>query len=372
MSVSLTYTPELQQPEDGGDDDLWGLLLISIISAWDRHFGGLAQHDISAGDWTLDETEAQCGRIYITGNPSATRSVILPAIDRTYLVSNFSTAASGQVLLSCGAGGDIAIPNGCSQVITCYSVTGEINPISAPFGREGGTPDFIRRIGQGWNSPGMYFEGDGNVGFSRPAAGQVDLHLDTSQQGPGLRFFGSANGDLSESISGIAFRAAGGFATSVTVSEDGNIRFGTAGTQRALIGAGLAVGAANGPAGAGTVNADGYYRKGTLIPIARQYQRTGLSAAPNAYASFAHGQSSAPLHVFVRLDCVAPDRGYVAGDRVMVDGAGANACIIAGGNTTQVFYRVNDTFQLAGKTPALGAGGINPAAWNVVITGVWP
>lgn len=366
MSTALPYTDELSIPEDGGDDDIWGLLLNALFSAWDRHFGGFAEGDISSADWTLDETEAQCGRIYISGNPGVGRSVILPAKDRTYLVSNFSTAALGCVLLSCGGGGDIAIPNGCTMVITCSSDTGEIVPAGPPFGRDGGFPDQVRRIGTDWQGPGIYFEGDNSAGFGRPVAGAIDVHCNPIVEGASFRFVADETGGS------IHFRGAGGFASYLQGLADGRIRLVTGNVQRVEIGAGMALGATNGVSGDGTLNADGYYRKGQPLPVARQYQRTGLSAAPNAFGSFAHGQGSAPLAVLVRLDCVSPDRGYVAGDRITVDGAGGNACIIAGGNATTVFYRVNDTFQLATKTSAGGTGSINPVAWNVVITGVWP
>lgn len=367
MSTPLTYTTELAIPDDGGDSDIWGLLLNALFSAWDRHFSGFVAHDMSSADWTLDETEAQCGRIYLTGNPAVARSVILPAKNRTYLVSNFSTATVGQILLSCGAGGDIAIPNGCSMVITCYSATGEIVPCGPPFGRNGGFPDYVRAIGQDWDGPGIFFEGDTNAGFARPSNGNIDVHVSGVAGGPSFRFGGDGDSQY------LQFRGAGAFTDYIqTLAAGGTLRFVAGNALRVVIGAGMAVGSANGVVGEGKINATGYYQSGLQLPVGRQFQQTGLPCSANSYGSYAHSKGSAPLHVLARLDCIAPDQGYTVGDRVRVDGGGGNNAIVCGGNATHVFYRVNDAFDLPGKTSAVGSAAINPAAWRVVLTGLWP
>lgn len=374
MSTPLQFTSELEIPDDGADNDVWGLYNNALWSAWDRHFGGWAYGDVSSADWTVDSTDAQCGRLYVTGNPTPLRKIVLPANDRTYLVANLSTAAQGSINVECAGGSSLPLPNGCAQLLTPSSDLLEIIAGGPLVAVGGGHADLAKLPTQDWYGPGIYFSGDRNQGFGRISSTSVGvfatgadkaasmLLVSTPGVSQGLVFRGEAAAPYQQGI----------FVES-SVGATKRLLFTASGAVRMIVGpGGIAIGAANGPLADGTINAEGYYREGVALPVQRAKTISGLSSAANSQLSSPHGMGSAPTLVIGRLDCISPDQGYANGDRVRIDGSGGNGAIIVGGNATQLFYRINDTYQIAPKTGTGGAVNINPAAWRVAIIGLWP
>jgi hypothetical protein len=369
VSTALPNTPELVVPDDGADDNLWGLMLIALFSAWDRHFSGVAHGDVSAGDWTLDETEAQNGRLIVGGTISVGRAVNIPPCNRTYLVSNY-TALSGDayVVLKCGSGSYVYLPTGCSMMITVLGDTQNVIAASPPVDTlTGGFPDLVKQPFQSFLGPGMHFSGDTNTGFGRTAPGRIGAFLSGGSQAPDIVL----QSDLANT-QGLVFRSAGAYLEALLVTA-GAMAFYTGNVQRMTISdGGLSVGAANGPVGEGKVNASQYYRSGNAMPFQYPFYINGLQVNANAQGQYAHGVGGTPVFVFGKLFCIAPDNGYSAGDIVTVDGSSGNPAIVIGGNANTVFYRVNDAYKLPAKTGTGGAVAINSAAWRLSLIAVWP
>jgi hypothetical protein len=131
----------------------------------------------------------------------------------------------------------------------------------------------------------------------------------------------------------------------------------------------LGFGDANGPAGAGSINTSAYYRSGVRSPYMWPSSFLGLSVSPNAYGSYSHNRSIKPNMLVGQLRCIAADVGYAGGDFVNIDGGSYQ--IVIGANVNQVFYRVNNAYQLPTKTGSGGSLSIDPAKWRLDIFATW-
>lgn len=379
MSTALPNATELLLPDDGADTDVWGLLNNALWSAWDRGYGGRATADISSADWTPGTTAAQCGRLIVTGSTASARNLILPANDRLYIVVNASGGNNGITVKTATVdAATIFLPSGGVQLVWPDKVTGNVYGLTIPRTVDNALLDSIRRPGKTFDGASLYF-GDGQTGFGRVDTGVLGFYLSDgsatlypdgdggyapSPQHPEIKF--DARNETEHCL--ISFtNGRDGF----IVERAGLIAAVAAGAKEIRWGAGggVAIGAANGPAGAGTVNATGYYRSGEKAPYMWPKPFNDLSVSPNAYGAYAHGRSIKPNKLEGQLRCIAADVGYAAGDFVNIDGGSYQ--IVIGANANQVFYRVNNAYQLPTKTGSGGSLAIAPAKWRLDILATW-
>mgnify|MGYP006347886031 FL=1 len=379
MSTPLPNATELALPDDGADTDVWGLLNNALWSAWDRSFGGRATADISSADWTPSTTAAQCGRLIVTGSTALERNLILPANDRLYIVVNASGGNYGITIKTATVDAEtIFLPSGGVQLVWPDDTTGNIYGLTPPRTVDNALLDSIRRPGKDFDGASLYF-GDGQTGFGKVESGVLGFFLkddsttlypdgdggfEASAQHPEVRFDARNTAEhclinFTNGRDGFIVERAGLLAAVAAGAKE--LRWGNGG--------GVAVGDANGPAGAGSINTSAYYRSGVRSPYMWPSSFVGLSVSPNAYNAFAHGRGIKPNMLVGQLRCIAADVGYAGGDFVNIDGGSYQ--IVIGANVNQVFYRVNNAYQLPTKTGSGGSLSIDPAKWRLDIFATW-
>lgn len=329
MSQALVYATELNRPVDGADTDTWGPLEAGVSDAWDRHFGGRANLDVTSADVTLSTSEAQCHHISAFGTPVADRNLVFPSRNRLYFVRN----GSGRTLsmhVTGFSGNKLYIPNGAGQIVS-INTAGETRAVSVPTHRDGGHPNSITHQGKSYSGPGVFCE-DVEIGIGREADGVMGLYV--VDGGSSVRINGTNT--AAAPLVGLGNAALDNYTTGFYRSSDA-AAWARLGVHQGLLGQGLVVGSATGgEKGVGTVNsAAAYYRNNVALPFQTIYAQTGLSVAAAAGATATHSLGGAPAAVMGWLRATAANAGYAIGDRIP-----APAGIVLGASATDVFYRV--------------------------------
>lgn len=169
MSTQLTFFTELSKPDDGGDVDLWGVILDGVIDAWDRQLGGVLQVNVAGGNVTLSTDQAQHGRIVAVGTPSpaADRTITIPSCTRSFVIHNMMGTANKLTVVSAGFGVSVFQ----NQCVLVYCDGSNMRPASHPvYAGAGVQPGGGFEAGSAGRA-GLYFAGNQNLGFR--ASGSV-------------------------------------------------------------------------------------------------------------------------------------------------------------------------------------------------------
>ena len=104
------------------------------------------------------------------------------------------------------------------------------------------------------------------------------------------------------------------------------------------------------------------------------FESTGHTITPSAALSpIAHGLGAVPNDIVYFIDCVTPEYGYAAGERVFVgsctSGSGIGSFHTAAADATNVnvqFANYSSPFLISNRnsSPAGQGGGITPANWT--------
>lgn len=164
MSSALTWYTEQLVPTDLSDDGVWGPNLLGALSLFDRALGGVVSKSMTAGDVTLDATEAQHGHIVATGTPGGANKLFIPPKSRTFKVRNALTSAQNIVVQIVGSvGTTVIVPYQCALTLYCDATN--TFAVSSPVRQGGGAPDSISAM------PGLFFHGDTGAGLLRNSVG---------------------------------------------------------------------------------------------------------------------------------------------------------------------------------------------------------
>lgn len=122
--MATSYTPllGLALPAVGELVDTWGdVVNASVTRLVEAAVAGMASADVTAGDWTLDDTgggaanEARCAVLVATGTPISGKAIIAPARSKVYIVIN--KTAQIVTLKASGTTGVGVSPGQCSVLV---------------------------------------------------------------------------------------------------------------------------------------------------------------------------------------------------------------------------------------------------------------
>lgn len=358
MSTALTNNPELSVPDDGGDNNVWGLELNALSAAWDRLLGGGPTITVVAGAQTLTAEQLQNGRIIFNGTIAADAFVIMPARARTVIFVNTTTGAGRVYIQDSGNTVNRELMRGFAQLFWCGVLVYAAGP---PVEVGGGFPDLLAygsTVG-----PGIFFASRQH-GIGKPAEGYISVYAGDAT--PLVRF----QSPNSASQPTMAFAPDYNTGIGYVTSPNG-LFFSAAGSAQWFLRADGFYAGGLGPPGSGCINASQFFRSNVPMPIQRSVSATGLTLGNGAGSSIPHGIGSEPTTVFAKLRCISADLGYATGDSVSGSFASSDQRLMWGSNATQLFYRQGGDLALPLKSTG-EATPITVAKWRLELQGVWP
>lgn len=128
--AGTTYTSSLRltnQPT-GGNANTWGDIADLNFEFLDDALGGVAPVDITGGSYTLTVAngaadEARAAIVKITGSPTSANSVIIPAVQKQYIVHAAFTSVSGGITVKTNVGSGVAFYPGQITPVYCDGVS---------------------------------------------------------------------------------------------------------------------------------------------------------------------------------------------------------------------------------------------------------
>lgn len=118
MSTTTTTNTGLAKPDVGTEDNSWGTILNALFDAVDALFAKRTAVSVASGDVTLTASQYRCAVIEATGEPSAARNIVLPAIARVWTVFN-NVGDASVVTFKTAAGTGVSVAPGYK--VTVYS-----------------------------------------------------------------------------------------------------------------------------------------------------------------------------------------------------------------------------------------------------------
>jgi hypothetical protein len=309
--MPLDEYPELSLPIIGGDDNNWGTVNNNLHQAWARQLAGAEVIDVSAGNATLTETQAQQRYLRFNGTPTAATTIEIEAESiRFYFVSNETDEAL--VFRADDAGNTVTVPSLCIMQIGSDGT--DTFALTPPFTWDGGFPRTIHDDVNAYDGPGLYFAEDTAMGLARRGDGIMGVGLtSTAPAGDTLRF-NYAN-TAEEPIIGIGGED-WGYNTGM-MAEDDDVGALVANDGKALRwGNGVAIGPdVDVPSTRGIINCEELQIEGFQLVFKHvdtydALKNTGITQA-------AHGLGRMPTVIHFFLVCVTGEFGYTAGDRII-------------------------------------------------------
>ena len=369
MSTTLTNFSENSIPENNGDEDVWGPLLITSHSTWDRALGGRHQVSTTGGTTTLSATEGQNALIEVSGTLASAGIIEVPASRyRRYWVYNGTAGDYTLTVRTAGGAVGVVIPRDAYQCVGSFGTS--VKAFGAPMAGAGGFPDSLRVPGGAYNGPGMFFDGNRSMGFANRGSGVLGVGLLGSAAGDQVRFYGG-NGTTNPLI---AMTPPG------TSNYDSGFRVVTGATVRAIelivngsargrVREGWLVGEpGGGDQGTGTINAqNGIYSGGTRVAEIRELTAISLTAADDTVTA-THGLGAKPRFVQVWLRNLTPQHGFIAGEDTLPASyqttSDSNDAWSVWKSATEVGFNYNDLHVIT-KT-GVSSVAITPANWAAV------
>jgi hypothetical protein len=355
-TTALAFWSELVKPDEGTETDAWAPPVIAIWDAWDRALGGRISISVTSASVTLTATQAQHRAIEVNGSPSAARSLVFPARNRTYLVWNNTTQD-----LYCYVTGFsstyVFIPPSAAMAFSTES-SGSTRAVGPPLLRTGGFPSTILHPGKAYSGPGMFFGDDFDVGFARRGNGQIGVCLANTEGRDSLRFNAPGTAAAPNIAMGANFND--GFFV-----DDGGVGWTKDGTRRGTFDAGFRVGSpSGGDKGTGTINAASFYYKNNNRLVGQdKFEILNVVPTAGTAATVAHGLAGVPTLVQIELRSTNALSGYVVGN-VIVNPYGVYAVL----NATNLAYQVHSVgIQVPPSFGGSGLPTINPAYWRLDI-----
>lgn len=109
MVSTFTSNVNLEKQGTGDNDGTWGTELNENFDQIDAAIGGETTFTVTTADVTLTETQYRNRRIQITGTLTGNRSLILPALNREWVIDN-QTGGSFTVTAKTAAGSGVVCP----------------------------------------------------------------------------------------------------------------------------------------------------------------------------------------------------------------------------------------------------------------------
>lgn len=103
-------------PVTGTEVDTWGDVLNANAGLIDNNLGGVASVALTNVNVTLSSTQYKCGTIRLTGTLTGNVIITFPSVSGWWVVDN-TTTGNFYVLLTCGAGNNIGVPQGVATDI---------------------------------------------------------------------------------------------------------------------------------------------------------------------------------------------------------------------------------------------------------------
>jgi hypothetical protein len=309
--MPLDEFPELSLPTVGGDDNNWGTINNNLHQAWARQLAGAEVIDVTAGNVTLTETQAQQRYLRFNGTPDAARTIAIDATAiRFYFVSNETDEAV--VFRADVAGNTVSVPAGC--VMQVGSDGTDTFALTPPFTWDGGFPRTIHDDANSYDGPGLYFEEDTTMGLARRGDGVMGVGLTaTAPAGDTLRF-NYANTDAAPII-GIGGEDWGWDIG--MMAEDDGVGALTAEDGKALRWSqGVAIGpSVDIPPDRGVLNCEELQIEAFQLRF--KHVETFSALTNTGVTQAAHGLGRLPNVMHAFMVCVTGEQGYTAGDRIL-------------------------------------------------------
>jgi hypothetical protein len=309
--MPLDEYPELSLPTVGGDDNNWGTINNNLHQAWARQLAGSEVIDITAGNVTLTETQAQQRYLRFNGTPDAARTIAIDADSvRFYFVSNETDHA---VSFRADVAGDtVTVPEGCIMQIGSDGT--DTFALTPQFKWDGGFPHYLHDDVNGYDAPGLYFYDDGAMGLARRGDGVMGVGLTaTAPAGDTVRF-NYANTDAAPIIGiggddwgwDIGMMAEDDGVGALTAEEGKALRW----SQGVGIGPNVDIPSDRGVLNCEELQIEGFQLRFKHVDTFDALKSTGVTQA-------AHGLGRMPTVIHCFLVCVTGEQGYAAGDRIL-------------------------------------------------------
>lgn len=366
MSQNLPYNGEVAVPVAGSDRDTWGTLLLNALFLFDRRVGWLFAMDVTSGDITLDDSQAQAMSLVMYGAPAGNRFVLLKVgRARAYVVRNdCSTNLAVAVKVVGASGSGLVIPRGSSMMV--YTDGTNVWAASPGVRSGGGFPGQTRDPSNTYWGAGISFEFDANMGFARRTGDTLGVMAGGSTQTDHLRFHAGTDPNyptvaLPDDTSG--------FTMGLQPQALGVLGFCSQGRVGSRLGNGFWVGnPTNGDPGVGWLAVQNGMMFDTL-PI--RFAQLIAALANNAVITAPHGLGRVPTSITVGLECLTAQAGYSPGDIVynfQIVGSSATPFPTVWTDATQVGLVGGGTGWSVRNKSTKADTTLTAASWQVVFT----
>lgn len=241
MATQFSPNLRLSLPADGESDGLWGGITNKNLGTLiESAIGGVATVSVTNADVTLtselgEDDQSRHMVLELVGASTGSRSVIVPAAEKVYIVANLTTGGFAHTIRQ-PTGGGISVPNGSSVIVYCNGsvVRSAVTSVGGSSGGGSSPSGQTLMVAGSSSAPGLAFSVETNTGLFRPAAGSLSVAISGSAvstfsssgfQASSLSVAGSTThtGPVTNastmSTTGVAnFSAAANFFSSVSVS----------------------------------------------------------------------------------------------------------------------------------------------------------
>lgn len=123
MPSTYSTSLRLELQATGENNNTWGTNANGVFSRIDEAIAGVASVSMTDANYTLTANngtsdEARQAIIHLTGTLSATRNVVVPTADKSWLVYN-NTTGGQSVVVKTSAGTGVTIANGKKRMVYC-------------------------------------------------------------------------------------------------------------------------------------------------------------------------------------------------------------------------------------------------------------
>lgn len=224
--MASSYSPAngIELPADGEKSGLWGQTVNNNVSLIEEMVGGRTTVTVT-GNVTLSMTngttcEARHMVLELTGSSGAARQVVVPAVEKFWIVYNNTTGGYDHTVKT-ASGTGVVVPNGKKMAIYCDG-TNVVEAISAITGLarvtgETLTGPYLYADGSA-SAPSMSFSSDTNTGVYRSGADVLNI----SAGGSSVAAFGTGGATLT------ALTVSGATTMTGALTANGNVTLGDA------------------------------------------------------------------------------------------------------------------------------------------------